>query len=64
VKKHRKTVYIRPMPIKSVTYDSSAPSVTLNLARPLTGGAQVTVQTGIVAADGQASDDAFSMIVR
>jgi len=64
VKKHRKTVYSKPLVIKTVSSASSAQTVTINLGKPFMGAVQVTVHSGIVAADGQSSDEEFSTLVK
>ena len=64
VEKHRKAVYSKPLRIKDVSYNGSARTVTINLAKPYKGVVEVTVHSGIVAADGQSSDEDFSAIVK
>jgi titin len=62
VKKHKKTVYTKVVKIKSVSYNGST-LVTINLAKPYNGVAQVTVRPGIIASNGAPSAVSFSAIV-
>jgi hypothetical protein len=64
VKKHRKTVYSKAVPIQNIIYNDSNRSVTLNLARPSKGSMELTVGAGIVGADGVSSRSAFTTIVK
>jgi hypothetical protein len=50
--------------MRGVSYNDGARTVTINLAKPYKGAVQVTVQSGLVAANGALSDRAFSMVVR
>ena len=52
VKKHGKLVFKKALAIRTVTYNVSAHSVTINLAKPVKGTLQVTVHGGLVAASG------------
>jgi hypothetical protein len=63
VKKHHKTVYTKPLKIRSVS-PGGANTVTINLAKPYKGAVQVTVESGIVGANGASSTSAFSDVVR
>jgi hypothetical protein len=63
VKKRTMTVYSKPIAINAVNYDSNAHTVTINLARPFKGKAQVTVRAGIVGANGMSSGSTFSAFV-
>ena len=62
VKKKKKTVYTKVVKIKSAVYNGLT-QVTINLAKPYKGAAQVTVRAGIVAANGASSASSFSTIV-
>jgi hypothetical protein len=64
VKKHRKMVYSRAVPIANVTYNDSTRSVTLSLAKPSTARMQLTVGAGIVGANGASSQSAFTTFVK
>jgi hypothetical protein len=64
VKKHRKMVYSKAVPIVNVVYNDSAHSVTINLARPSKGSFQLMVGAGIVGADGVSSGSTFTTIVK
>jgi hypothetical protein len=63
VKKKRKTVYTKPLKIRSVRYDSAENSATINLAKPHKGAVEVTVDGAIEALDGTASTIDFSNII-
>jgi len=63
VKKHRKTVYTKGVPIRGVTYDGIAQTVTITLAKPYKGAVQVMVLAGIVGTNGTSSSGAFSTVV-
>jgi hypothetical protein len=52
VKKHKQTVYTKPLKIKSVVYDAGRHSVTINLAKPFKGAVQLTIAPGLEGADG------------
>ena len=45
-------VFSKALKIKSVSYSSSAQTVTINLAKSSKGPMEVTVQPGLVAANG------------
>jgi len=64
VKKHHKTVYTKAVKFKSVSYNSSAESVTINLTKPFKGAVEVVVEAGIVAVDGKSSKNPFSAVVK
>jgi hypothetical protein len=64
VRKHRKMIYSKAVPIANVIYNASARSVTVNLARPSKGSVQLTVGAGIANVDGIASRSAFTAIVK
>jgi hypothetical protein len=63
VKKHRKTVYSKALAIRSATYDDSARTVTVNLAKRFKGSMQFTVGAGIPGANGASSTRAFTTVV-
>ena len=46
VKKKHKTVYTQAVKIKSVVYNTAADSVTINLAKPHKGAAEVAIDWG------------------
>jgi hypothetical protein len=62
VKKHKKTVYSKPVKIKGISFDGNT-RVTINLAKPHKGAVQVTVLPGIVAANGAVGNSSFSAVV-
>ena len=43
VKKHRKTVYTKGVPLRGVSYNGNAQTVTITLAKPYKGAVQVKV---------------------
>ena len=55
VKKHGKLVFKKALGVRSAAYNDSAHSVTITLAKPYKGVAQVTVQSGLAAASGATS---------
>jgi hypothetical protein len=59
----RRCRFSRGVKIGSVTYDGTADTVTLKLARPHEGRVQVTVRAGIVAADGMSISSEFTAVV-
>jgi hypothetical protein len=61
VKSHRKTVYTKAVPIKSVSPGGS--TVTINLRKPYKGIVQVTVGSGIMPANGATSNRPYSAIL-
>jgi Bacterial Ig-like domain len=63
VRKRGKTVYTMKLAIKSVSYNSAANTVTIDFAKPFKTAVQMTVEAGIVAANGASSTSAFSAIV-
>ena len=52
VKKRKKLVYSKGVVIRSASYDPSARTVTINLAKPYKDAVQATVRSGLVAANG------------
>jgi streptogramin lyase len=64
VKRHHKLVFRRGVKIRSVSYDGTAHTVTLQLARPHKGRIQVTVRAGIMAAAGVSSSGEFTTVIR
>jgi hypothetical protein len=63
-KKHKETVHSKAVGIRSVSYDSKAHSVTINLAKPFKGAVQVTVHSGVVARNGASSSGEFTRVVQ
>ena len=61
VKKRKKTVYTKRLGISSVS--SSGNTVTIHLAKPFKGHAQVTVSAGILGSSGGSSTGNVSFIV-
>jgi uncharacterized protein (TIGR03032 family) len=55
VKKRKQTVFSKGVVIRSTSYDPSAHTLTINLAKPYKGAVQVTVRSGLVGANGAAS---------
>jgi hypothetical protein len=64
VKKHGQMVFRKALKIRSATYDDRTDTVTIKLAKPFKGAVLVTVESGIVAANGAASSSPFSEIER
>lgn len=64
VKKHRKTVYSKPLAVTGAIYDGAANTVTIDLAKPYRRTVLVTVRSGVLAADGQSSSNEFSALVK
>ena len=62
VKKHKKTVYTKRVGIKGISIDGNT-RVTINFAKPYNGAVKLTIQSGILAADGASSSGEFSAIV-
>ena len=56
-------VFRERVKIARVSYDATARTVTLNLARPQKRPVQVTVRAGLVAADGMSSTSDFTAVV-
>ena len=46
VKKHKQTLFTKALKIKSVVYNASPQTVTITLAKPYKGAAQVTIAAG------------------
>jgi hypothetical protein len=63
VKKHRKTVYSKTVPIRSASLGGNGQTVTINLGKPFKGVVQLTVRTGILGVSGAASVRGFAMLV-
>jgi hypothetical protein len=63
VRKHKRTVYSKPVKIRNVKYNGQDQTVAINLVKPYTGAVQVTVHSGIRAADGASSGSGFSAVV-
>jgi hypothetical protein len=64
VKKGRKIVYSRNLPLKPPSYGAGTRKVTLVLARPYKGVVKVTVRSGLKAANGATSPWEFSWIMK
>ncbi len=64
VKKRKTTVFSKPLKIKTVSYDATHHTVAIKLARPHKGIVRVTVQSGMLAADGASSSNEFSAVVK
>ena len=64
VKKHKQTLFTKALSIGGVSPSSSDNTVTINLAKPLKGTVQVTVQGTITAANGALSSVNTSMIIK
>ena len=52
VKKHKQTVFTKPLPIKSVSPGNNPNTVTISLAKPFKGTVQVKVEGSITAQTG------------
>ena len=63
-KRGHTTVFSKGVKIRSVSYDGTAYTVRLKLARPQKRTLMVTVRAGIVAADGISSFSDFTAVVR
>jgi virginiamycin B lyase len=64
VKKGHKFVYTKPVKIHSVTYNAAAGTATLALAKPIkTSTLQVTVRSGVVAANGTSTSSDYTSVV-
>jgi streptogramin lyase len=64
VKQRHKFVYNKAVKIHSVTYDASAGTATLLLAKPIkTKSLQVTVHSGVMAADGASTSSNYTSVV-
>jgi hypothetical protein len=64
VKKEHKTVYAKPLQIKSISYVSSSDSVSISLAKPFKGLMEVVIDGAIEALDGATSVIDYSAVVR
>jgi hypothetical protein len=62
VTKRRKTTFSKRVALHAASYNGGMNSVTITLAKPYKGRAQVTVGPGIVAANGAASSTSFSFL--
>jgi hypothetical protein len=60
VTRRRKTTFNKGVAVRGASYNTGMNSVTLTLAKPYKGVVQVTVNPGIVAANGAASSTSFS----
>ena len=63
MKKKGKTVYSKKVGIKTVSVGANGQSVTINLAKPYKGVVQVTVLSGLMAANGTSSPGNVAQIV-
>jgi streptogramin lyase len=63
VKKHKVTVYTKPLKIKSVWYDPGPNTVRIALARRFKGAVQVTIEAGLEAADGATTSSSMVLVV-
>jgi hypothetical protein len=63
VRGHHKMIYRKVLRIRDIIYVPGTDKVTLKLAKPYKGSVQVTVESGIVAADGASSSSTFTMTV-
>ena len=64
MKKKKKTLYTKPLKIKSVSYVASSGTVTIDLAKPYKGAVEVAVDGAIEALDGSTSTIEFSAIIK
>jgi hypothetical protein len=64
VKKHKQTLFTKVLAIRGVSPSSNGSTVTINLAKPFKGTAQVTVQGTITAANGASSSVNTSTIIK
>jgi hypothetical protein len=64
VKRHKKTVFIKPLKIRSVSVAPDASTVTVDLARPYKGKVEVVAKGIVEAADGAWSAISLSVIVK
>src|SRR5262249_15130196 len=62
VKKHKQTLYTKPLPIKTVVYNPGPNTVTITLAKPYKGRVQFAIRRGLEGADG-ASGNNMNMVV-
>jgi hypothetical protein len=62
-KKHKQTVFSKPLAIKSITLNSAGTVVTITLTKPYKGVVQVTALAGLRAVNGASSTSATSMNV-
>jgi hypothetical protein len=64
VKKRGKTTYNKGVAVRGVDYNVNTQVVTITLAKPYKGVLQVTVQGGVLAANGASSTGVFTQLVR
>jgi hypothetical protein len=62
VTKRHKMTFSKSVALRAASYNAGTNSVTLMLAKPYKGGVKVTVNPGIVAANGAASSTSFSFV--
>jgi hypothetical protein len=63
VRRHHKVIYRKVLRIRNPVYAPGTDTVVLKLAKPYRGSVQVTVESGVVAADGASSSSTFTMTV-
>ncbi len=63
VKKGRKMVFSKLVPLSTVSYNAGTHSVTILFAKPTAGPIQMTVQDGIMSAEGAASSDDYVTVI-
>jgi hypothetical protein len=63
VKKHKVTVYSKPLRIKGVLYDPGPNTVRIALAKRFKGTVQVTIEAGLEAADGAMTSSSIVLVV-
>jgi hypothetical protein len=61
VKKHKETLFTKPLAIRGVSPNSSSNAVTISLAKPYKGAVQVGVQGTVTAANGASKSVSFLM---
>jgi hypothetical protein len=65
VTKRGKTTYSKKLGIGGITYNATAHTATITLAKPFKkGSVQVVVNAGIMAANGALSKGSFTMVVK
>jgi len=63
VKKHKTTVYTKVLKLKGVVYNNGSNTVTVTLAKPYKGQAEVVVQGTIVAGNAAAGSVDFTKAI-
>jgi uncharacterized delta-60 repeat protein len=64
VKKRKRTVYTKPIAIRSVSYNVSKFTVTITLSKPYKGVVQATAESGIMANNGASTTSPFMTTVK